>query len=197
MSQLLTFTVNRDTVGVIVDQDKKKPLGTAFMFLQTRWAVTAKHVIVDRGVRRRNLELVFLSKANVLARVLFVHPILDIAVLEVDDAPCLAPLMPSNVEFSSSKGFITLGYKPSLGLSVHVNSVAHFVRDVRDRVEGAEEVIYFDAPFAEGGHSGGPVLGECGGVVGIIIEDTEAGASRRACATSVKPLLRELQFPQI
>lgn len=63
--------------------------------------------------------------------------------------------------------FIFAGYTPSKS-SIYVNEIARFEIQVRERTGYNEDTIFFDAPDAEGGHSGGPVFGEGGSVIGAI-----------------------------
>jgi hypothetical protein len=65
MTTGLTFTMNKDAVALVVDQDKKKAIGTAFVFIQTHWAVSARHVVIQDGLPRPQLELFFVSKSNI------------------------------------------------------------------------------------------------------------------------------------
>ncbi len=52
MSPGLTFTIDKSSVAIVVDQDDARPIGTAFIFIQPHWAVTAKHVVL-RDKRNR------------------------------------------------------------------------------------------------------------------------------------------------
>jgi S1-C subfamily serine protease len=196
MAEGLKFALQKDALALVIDQAQQKPIGTAFVFIQTHWVVTARHVVIQDGIPRRSLELFFSSKKNVPAKVLYAHPTLDLAVLEFRGGPCDAPLFPSHHQFSGSKGLITAGYARTKGLVIEVNRIDSFDTERRDRVDGSEELIVFDAPFADGGHSGGPVFGEGAGVVGAVIEDFPVENGRRARATSLRPLLRQLEFRQ-
>jgi hypothetical protein len=90
---------------------------------------------------------------------------------------------------------MTMGYTPSKGpMTIEINQILSFDTETRDRAEGREELIVFDAPFAEGGNSGAPVCGEGGGVVGAVIECFQFEDKQRARATSLRPLLRQLHF---
>jgi hypothetical protein len=195
MSPGLKISMSKDAIGLVVDQDLKKAIGTAFVFLQAHWAVTAKHVVIQDGVPRRKLELFFASRSNIRAEVLFAHPTIDLAVLEFANGPCEAPLFPSHLQFSGSLGLITVGYAPKLGpLTMEVNNISSFTTELRDRIDGSEELIVFDSPFADSGHSGGPVFGEGAGVVGAVTHDFRTEKGRSSRATSLRPLLRQLQF---
>jgi hypothetical protein len=61
-----------------------------------------------------------------------------------------------------------------------VNHVPAFTVEVREREGLNEELVVFNAPRSEGGHSGGPIMGEGGGVVGVVIQNyVENGTLRR------------------
>jgi S1-C subfamily serine protease len=195
----LTITINGSSIAVIRDREHNRPIGTGFVFVRPSWIVTAKHVVIRDGILRENLDLIFTSQNNYLpASLLYAHPTLDLAVLSAPDSPCETPLYPAHHEFVGKEGFITVGYKPSKntanGFSVEANTVPSFTIELRERADGNEEVLIFPANFAEGGHSGGPVLGAGGGVVGVIIEDFSNAEGQFARASSIKPLLDRLAF---
>jgi hypothetical protein len=77
-------------------------------------------------------------------------------------------------------------------LVVTVNAIESFSIEVRERQELHEEIIVFDASFSEGGHSGGPIFGTGGGVVGAVIENFYIGGRLKARATSLAPLVARL-----
>jgi S1-C subfamily serine protease len=174
---------------------------TGFAFLRPEWVVTAKHVVVRDDLYRDPITVMFLNAASQRARVLFAHPRLDLAVLEVQgSSPCQTPLFPSNSRFTGGKGLICVGYAPSLSDKVggrytsFVNYVASFALDQRSRDSGDEELIVFEAPWAEQGHSGGPLLAEGGSVVGVVIEAVVLDGKPHLRGTSIHPLLRNLTF---
>jgi hypothetical protein len=70
------------------------------------------------------------------------------------------------------------------------NLVPSFTTERRERSDGQEDLVVFESTLSESGHSGGPVFGSGGGVVGVIIENWETGSR----ATSLVPLLRDLVF---
>src|ERR1700674_1724733 len=113
MSPGLTFTIDKSSVAIIVDQDDIRPIGTAFIFIQPHWAVTAKHVVLREGVPRENLQLLLTSNLKFPAKLLYAHPSIDLAVLSVPDCPCKFPLFPAHHGFSGSDGLATAGYAPS------------------------------------------------------------------------------------
>src|SRR5215813_14402177 len=68
--------------------------GTGFAFLRPGWVVTAKHV-VGKQPPAEPLQLLFREGPARPARVLFAHPQVDLAVLEVlGEAPCWTPFLP-------------------------------------------------------------------------------------------------------
>jgi hypothetical protein len=195
----LTVTIDKLAVVLIADQGENRILGTAFAFLKPGWFATAKHVVTHTGLPRRNLLVLPLQSEPARAAVEFVHPELDLAILFCPELPVRTPLYAGHERLVGSRGLIALGYAPSLsknrdGAHVHVNQISGYVRENRQRIEYAEEVIVFPAPWLEGGHSGGPVLGEGGTVVGVIIEGLEMEAGYHGRATAIHPLLESLAF---
>jgi hypothetical protein len=128
------------------------------------------------------------------AELLYAHLAVDLAVLRVSHSPCRVPMFPAHHGFAGQNGLIVAGYAPSLtgskGRSVLVNSIKSFQMETRERTNGNEELVIFQAGLSESGFSGGPVLGSGGGVVGVVIESWESGGR----ATVVEPLLRQLTF---
>lgn len=194
----LTIHIDKYSLCIIVDKNENKALGTGFVFIKTNWIVTAKHVVVKDDEIRNNLQLLHLNEKPVSTSVLFVHPIYDLAVLTTDDLLCKKPLFPSYEEFTGRKGLICCGYSPSKSinneLSFFVNSVPNYQLVIRSRDYGDEKLLFFDAPFAEGGHSGGPLLGEGAGVVAVVIEGFKLNDHYIVKATSILPLLEFLKF---
>src|SRR5215475_5457776 len=90
--------IDPSAVSIVVDQDVHTPLGTGFYFLQPRFFVTAKHVVVhqETGDVRRNLVLMQNGPYYPRANVAFQHPSLDLAVLEIEQPHCSVPLYPSD-----------------------------------------------------------------------------------------------------
>lgn len=198
MTAELTFKIDGNALALVIDQDEKRPIGTAFVFIQPYWAVTAKHVVIKQGVARVNLQLLFRDRSGVPATILYVHPSLDLAVLLVPESPCKIPLFPGHHTFSGSNGLVVAGYKPSQntlqGLTVEVNRITSFSMECRERIDGTEDLVVFDSSFAESGHSGGPVFGSGGGVVGVVIQQFTGDGGPRARATAIGPLLSQLVF---
>jgi len=201
MPKRLTFSIDRDSLAVIIDLEKKtkRQIGTAFVFIQSHWVVTAKHVVIRDGIARPNLALMFPSGAKSEAIVLYKHPLIDLAVLLVRQPPRTVPLFPGHHTFASSDGLIVAGYTPSknteTGPTIEFNRIDSFLPLTRERTEGNEDIIEYDAPFGEGGNSGGPVFGTNGVVVGAVIDEFPENGVRRARATSLDGLVRQLHFP--
>jgi S1-C subfamily serine protease len=195
MSSGLLFTIDKNSIALIIDEDESQPIGTAFIFIQPYWAVTAKHVVLRDGEPRENLQLMFTSNLKIPVKLLYAHPSVDLAVLSIPDCPCKFPLFPAHHGFGGSEGLATAGYAPSKTVgnsySIVVNYVPSFSTERRERSDGYEDVVIFDSNFTEGGHSGGPVFGSGGGVVGVILEQYETGKTH---ATALAPLLQQLTF---
>jgi hypothetical protein len=195
----ITFTIHQSAIGLVRDESLDKPIGTAFSFLRPHWFVTAKHVVMEYGEPRRNLTVAPNKLRPVTAHVLFAHPEVDLAVLEVAMPVCDRPLYPGHHSLAGAKGLVFAGYAPSKPQesgepSIYVNEIPKFQVQVRERGAFDEDTILFAAPDSEGGHSGGPVFGEGGGVVGAIINRFHDGSGFVAQATSLAPLLASLQF---
>jgi hypothetical protein len=146
MSGGITFSIDQHSVALVIDRDEGRPIGTAFIFIQPCWAVTAKHVVVSNGVPRSNLELLFVGNARAVAHLLYAHPSIDLAVLSVSGSPCERPLFPGHHSLAGSNGLVTAGYTPSknspqTGLAMVVNSIPAFSSERRDRLDGNEDLI--------------------------------------------------------
>lgn len=193
----ITFSIDSAAVSLVVDQEEGRVLGTGFSFIQPNWVVTAKHVVLVNGEPRRCLLVSAANQLPTCAQVLFAHPQVDLAVLLLERGLCQRPLFPTHHSLAGSGGLVCAGYAPSKsapgGPSVlFVNEIPDFITEVRERQDLNEEVITFDAPFSEGGHSGGPIFGSGGGIVGAIIENFYVGEQLKARGTSLAPLIARL-----
>ena len=200
-SQALTFTIDECSFQLIWDQAFPKPIGTGFSFLRPDWVATAKHVVEVDGLPRRNLVIEFINGPSLAAHVYAWHPMLDIAILKVpQSSPCRTPLFPAYVRFTGQQGLVSVGYKPSLTrrdedpYSLQANAVNRWELEQRSRKESEEEVIIFPAPDVERGHSGGPLLGQGGAVVGVVIEGFTRDDQPFARATSILSLLNGFEI---
>lgn len=194
-----TFQIDSRAIGLIRDESLGKLLGTAFSFVRPHWFVTAKHVVVEQGLVRQKLVLLPNTMPPVSARVLFVHPEVDLAVIEVGRPICERPLFPGHHAFAGTNGLVSAGYAPSKKQPngnpvVYLTEIKSFELQVRERNALNEETIIFSAPESEGGHSGGPIFGSGGGVVGAIIENFHDGERLVARGTNLTPLVDQLAF---
>jgi S1-C subfamily serine protease len=196
----ITISIDSNAVSLVLDGAVRKPLGTGFSFIRPNWIVTAKHVVITDG-RPRDQLLIGPSnnQPSIPARVLYTHPWVDLAVLEIEKNLCEHPLYPAHHAFAGSRGLICAGFAPSKSTPeagvMLVNHVPAFTVEVRERQGLDEELVVFDAPYSEGGHSGGPIFGEGGGVVGVVIQNYLENGTLKARGTSLAPLIAELRFP--
>ena len=196
-----SFSFDIRSIGLVRDNDSGKLLGTAFSFVRPRWYVTAKHVVVDYGQQREKLSVVIDGQQATRAKVFFVHPELDLAVIELERAVCEYPLFPGHHQLAGTKGLISGGYSPSkkhpngkpVVNLVHIKS---FKEETRERAALNEETIVFEAPESEGGNSGGPIFDSGGSVVGAVIQNFWSGDVLFARGTSIIPLTNHLSFSQ-
>jgi S1-C subfamily serine protease len=182
----------------------KTPLGvgSGFAFLRPNWIVTAKHVVVRDGTAATPIELLYAPAFKSSARLLLAHPYVDLAVLEVTgECRCRAALMPVDRSLPNGRGFLCVGHRPSLSHP----SLGHYVSFVSGVAEaqtsrtplpnGDEEVVLtFAAPNGEPGHSGGPLIGDAGGVVAVVFEGITLLGEHYMRATSILALLDHLAF---
>lgn len=96
----------------------------------------------------------------------------------------------------SSSLAAALRRKQFCSLVVEVNQGFN-VEAVSRRRDEIEECIEFEAPVADGGHSGGPVFAEGGGVIGLIIDRFQRDGKNMCRATSILPVLERLDIPSL
>jgi S1-C subfamily serine protease len=196
----VAFTADARAFVLVWDELLRKPIGTGFALLRPDWIATAKHVVIENGLPRPKLSVQYFRGGRIEAKVYVVHPEIDVAVIKLEaDGPCKIPLFPSYEGYTGQKGLIAVGYTPSRNsegiVAVTGNLVDGFTTEMRSRSSSDEDVIVFKAPFVECGHSGGPLVGEGGGVVGMVIEIFEKPPEGRfARATSIRSLLAALDF---
>ena len=188
----LTFTIDANAFALVISGSPPRPLGTAFAFLKPTWFITAKHVVVCEGLRRPEIFISTHGHSHVPVEVIFVHPEIDIAVLQTDSPVCLHPLYPAHHSIVGSQGLVYAGFAPSRSTAasptVLTSAIPEYEVETRERGMGDEETIVFSATESEGGNSGGPVLGDNGAVVAVIIQNFERDGRLTARATSILPL---------
>lgn len=194
----LTFSIDNLALSIVLDADERRPIGTAFSLIRPNWMVTAKHVVLVDGLARSHLRVSPSQGESVRAQVLFTHPDIDLAVLSLESDLCPRPLFPAHNSLVGSDGLVCAGFAPSRsapeGGVMYANNIPKFEVEFRERGAFKEEIIVFDAPFSEGGHSGGPIFGAGGGVVGVMIQNFYDGPVLRARATGLAPILVHLTF---
>jgi S1-C subfamily serine protease len=173
--------------------------GTGFALLKPNWIVTARHVVSGQPLAQP-IQLLFREGLARSARVLFEHPQVDVAVLEVvGDTPCRAPFMPGDRAPISSR-LLCVGYRPSMSdrnagrYISFVSAVDSYERTTRQR-DGYEEFLFiFPAPRGEPGRSGSPLLASSGSVIGVVVDGITLGGRHVMRATSIAPVLDHLSL---
>jgi hypothetical protein len=155
----LTFTIDQKALAIIVDGSVGQAIGTGFVFIQPNWVITAKHVVFLEALPRRELLASPYKGSSIRARVIFAHPIVDLAVLELTRRACDRPLFPAHHSLAGANSLVCAGYAPSKtapdrSLTLFINEIPRFQIEIRERDGLNEELVVFDAPFSEGGHSG-------------------------------------------
>ncbi|HEY0030023.1 MAG TPA: serine protease [Bacteroidia bacterium] len=190
------FKITGHQLCVICDQDEiKNELGTGFRFLRKNWIVTAAHVVLNYDMPRQGLFAVFASPApnRSFLKVLAVHKEIDIAILEIlDEQQSVAnPLFPGDDELSVSNGLVCFGYSPSKGSNITASWVNKYSKDFRER-ENTEIILEFVNGHIAAGSSGGPICGDGGVVVGVLINvfsNANNPGKISARATSIQNLM--------
>ena len=165
--------LKKNQLCVICDGDEsKKELGTGFSFMKIDWIVTAAHVVLVDGFPRQNLHIEFVPGTGdfqyIKVKVLAVHIECDIAILQIENSDYFGtPLYPGNEDLSSNRGLIYAGYNPSEN-SIRIEHALKFSRDARYR-NHEEVILEFESSHVTGGFSGGPIFGDGGVVLGILI----------------------------
>lgn len=196
-----SIKVGHDSFAIVKDLNCNKLLGTASVFIRRNWLLTAKHVVLCEGLPRENICAIFGAK-EIPARVIYFHKEVDLAVLELSETICRYPLASGYASLTGSKGLFCIGYSPTKTElhkrpSLYVNDVSSFEHEARERDFGIEELIIFEAPYSEGGHSGGPILGEGGSIVGVTIQNFRQNDKIYVRATSTAPLVDQLILPNL
>ena len=189
-------------ICVICDYTDKQPaLGTGFCFLKTNWIVTAKHVVMQDGLVRKNLTAVFIgeNKKNVSLKLKIkaIHKESDICILQIIDKnnPCTNPLYPGYEDLNSSKGIMFCGYD-SESLALSIEHVLDFNMSSRFR-ENEEFILEFNSKFVRGGFSGGPIFGNGGVLLGVIINlinSADNPEKKIARGISIKTLMNAIDI---
>lgn len=190
-------------IAVVVDHDRRIALGTGFYFLQSKFFITAKSVVVncDTGEAQRNLLLIQQGSAQSRATVAFLHPSLDLAVLEIDRPGCSVPLYPSDQCIRRRNVLEYFGYVPNAADRQNCNPMIGRVRFAdyhAKQVDGGsgsvEWILRSSVDLSGRGHCGGPMLSVTGGVVAVMTEGHDGWAR----ATAVKALFPfvTMRFPK-
>lgn len=197
----MNFKLDGCQICIVHDMTEHKPLGTGFIFLRNDWIVTAAHVVMEQGLPRKKLYVSFASPRFALVEVEACHFENDIAILKIQGtSPCTMPLFPGNEPLSGAQGLIYAGYSPSqsdlLSKKIIVSHVSIYNKEIRER-DGNELILEFESSDVEGGYSGGPIFGNGGVILGILIQHftpEERKGKKLARATSINNVLAGITF---
>lgn len=195
------FAIDGYQICVISDlNEKKEELGTGFVFLRPDWVVTAAHVVIEYGIPRKNLYGQFpTNNPNKLdLEVIATHRECDIALLRIlnNPNPCKRPLYPGYDDLSVSNGLVCCGYTPSRGKTITMSLVKTYGKEIRERIN-TETILEFENDGIEGGSSGGPIFGDGGVVLGLLINQfslEEEPHKKFARATSIHNLMNAISI---
>lgn len=186
-----------------------RPIGTGSFFLRRDVVLTAKHVVEESNHEQHPLSIRVISndgkKIGAKPVEYWSHPHIDIALVRVEAEEGQLPdqpLYPAHHSLNARFGAVLVGFSPSssdpsnLQWVVKAYRVEAYSHEVRERTDSSETVIEFDAPFMEGGNSGGPLLSLGGGVIGVTSgffsaqqESSVSNGPKRGRATSVYPAI--------
>ena len=172
---------------------------TGFAFLDPRFVVTARHVVTDQPAGQA-LSLLF-GATDVRARVAFLHPRVDLALLELlDPPPCRNPLRPHEGGGLHPPlwraGFHAARDEAArVRYAAFVSAVRRFEATTRRRDGDTEDLFMFAAPDGGPGDSGGPVMADDGTVVAVVINGIRIAGEHYIRATAIAPLLDHATSP--
>lgn len=197
----IMMVIKPHQICIICDEEETSPLATGFLFMKKNWMVTAKHVVIKDGLARQKIYAIFVSTTKEIIyaklKVIAIHDESDIAILEILDNlnEFTHPLYPGHEELSSKKGLIYCGYDSSFK-SLRMEYVDNFVRDSRFR-NHEEIIIEFSSNHVTGGYSGGPIFGDGGVVLGLMINefyDSQSPDKKFARAISINTLMQAIKI---
>lgn len=205
---VLTMKINIHSLCTIdsVRDGKQWRMGTGFVFLRKDWIVTAKHVVWDEENQNVRYPMFLVSTDPnitnnfIQPKKIFLHPDIDLAVLEATSEVGTQPLYPAHQNIENNDHVVGIGYSPDSSsfsnLQFKAITLRNIDKEVRERDSGAETLYEFEFEGSEQGNSGGPIFGDGAGVLavighGILNEDT--GMSRIR-ATSIQTVIDSLNL---
>lgn len=220
MSRNLSFSVDARTLCVLFSRSDSEwsAIGSGCIFMRRDLVLTAKHVVTDRPVADSPMRVANgLKIGNELAladvSAYWCHPDIDIALLKLSAPGAVYldvshPLYPSHFSLNDTLGCGAVGFdKAESSPEAHrwilkAHHVSSFTAVTRNRASSDEFCLEFEAPWIASGYSGGPLLGEGGGVIGVIIQvfedvrGSDAGRPKGRCrATSIYPAVESFLTP--
>ena len=168
-------------IGSIAEVRTSQGSGTAFYIGDSEW-VTAEHVVTgETSVRLTNTTL------DVTAQVIGTRADVDLAVLSASTS---APALSWGALPGIGAETLVMGY--GQGQQTFAAGITRGIVSERYRSENGQTYIRTDAP-ANPGNSGGPLLGLCGNITGVIqskvVDEAVEGVAYAIAAGSVRALL--------
>ena len=153
---------------VVVACPQEKSYGTGW-FIDHDHVITANHV-VESCSNPRLVRYPWASNATVVAT----DPVLDVALLRVDNPPSWAEGLPLSEKVAIGDDVYVVGYPIQLyqetGKDVEAMSEIPRVQKASVTWINPERKIFEFSPGTDAGNSGGPIVSiESGGVVGIVV----------------------------
>ena len=155
----------------IPQEQRRRGLGSGFVFDKSGHIVTNYHVVADVARGRGEISVSFSNRERVRARIVGVDPATDVAVLKVETkSRALTPLpLADSDEIRVGDPVVAIGNPFGLERTVTAGIVSALQRQIaspsatRDPID---HVIQTDAQINEG-NSGGPLLNGNGEVIGV------------------------------
>ena len=187
---------NRSAGSAICLVRASRGTSTGFALVRPEWIVTARHAVAEHPANLP-ISLLFDDGPSLVARVVFRHPRVDLALLELlEPSRCRRPFWPGDCD-SGTEGLVFVGSRPRGSThrdgrpSWAVNAVT-FERTTRHRDGYHEQLFMFRASAVEPGDSGGPLLAARGAVAGVVTDGINIGGEHYVRATSIAPLVEHL-----
>jgi S1-C subfamily serine protease len=151
--------------------------------LRSHWVITNRHVVENdvTGELREPISVSFADRPRMSATLAHVHPTIDVAVIRIQFRCRCCPLLAASDEETPLSASLWFGFCPSRSdLSAGrrtgvVRAVRNPTFEDRERDDGVDRVLRFEAPGWEPGNSGGAVFDGVGRVVAVVFAGVPDG----------------------